>query len=180
MHNSTIYYQGGNERCEKIARGMADFLEGEMVNAELTRQDYLHFRDAECMGFIFESKNGKVPEDIDWLIRHMIVRKNVYVFLIIPGGKRETLALRSAYNQLASRGYQVSGAYTEALLEREHIPREDWGKYIATSCRDRIDRLADNRDQIEEMSTHDLRRGMRRSVRDYVSLRRDKRKKTED
>lgn len=169
MEACSIYYDETSNKSITMAKELQKRLSDTKIKAFSEKLDMVNYEENKIVGFVFESNLKEIPNKVKWVINHIVMDKKSNIFLIVSGGAGELKAVKSVYDILKSRGYQLENAYTEYLLEKIAPDLESQLNKIENDIKTGVKSLEHIKEDMQSIPKTQLRKLMRQNIKSYIS-----------
>ena len=180
MKKSIIYYEKENTGClewvELIKKhnDMIEFQPSSFCTEKIIYSEY------KCIGFLFSSYNGKLPEGIEYIAKHLVADKESYYFAICSGGKREIKAIYTLENKLKERGMNLEYVYTEFMLQRISNDKDELVEKILLDIAEKNSMKEIVNERKEGINKKELHKEIKEIRKEYIKYLKEKNRKKKE
>ena len=180
MEQITVYYDEQKESCRRYAEFFNEYEEIECKKMSVYQEESIVFESNKRVGFLFESEGREVSPVAEKMIKKLVISKSGCYFVFVTGGKRELRAAMEGYNELQNRGYKGANVYSRYYFEKYHMDEGQAVKQIVESIEKEDGIVPVLADRDPELSAKDVRKKIRKELKEYKERRRMGRKKNRD
>lgn len=174
MRLVTVYYDDEKGSCRQYIEAFSAYEGVICKKASEFQNQAIIFEDNDNVGFVFESTKEKIPASVRHVIERLVMNKQGRCFIAVIGGSREMIAIREANTELSRRGYKVKNVYSQYLFEKFHLNTTEAVKKIVDDVENEKNNLESYRERAQEHTTKQMRKFLRRELREYKKYKKKK------